>query len=101
MHGVAWLADAPHSDKISSEWACMHRESESSEAEATSEQMRRVEDIAQEVYDFANALVTTWNPTLNETGEGHMPRAEMHLCHKRHRDVTDEKQDYAELIANV
>ena len=68
LHGVAWLADAPHSDKISSEWACMHRASESGEAEATSEQMRRAEDIAQEVYDFADALVTTWNPTLNETG---------------------------------
>ena len=101
LHGVAWLADAPHSDKISSEWACMHRASESGEAEATSEQMRRAEDIAQEVYDFADAPVTTWNPTLNETGEGHMPRAEMHSCHKRHRDVTDEEQDYAELIANV
>ena len=30
-----------------------------------------------------------------------MPQAEMHRCHKRHRDVTDEEQDYAELIANV
>ena len=101
LNGVARLADAPHSDKVTSEWACMHRVSESGEAEATSEQKRRAEDIAQKMYDFADALVTTSNLTLNETREGHMPQAKMLPCHKRHRDVTDEEQNYAALIANV
>ena len=84
MNRVTYLANAPHSDKIISEWACIHRASESGEAEAISEQKTRAEDIAQEVYDLADALVSTWNPTLNEMREIHMPKAEMHPCHKRH-----------------
>ena len=78
MRSVARLADASHSNKKSSEWACMQGASESGKAEATSEQNRRAKDIEQEVYDFADALLTTRNPTLSETGEGHLPQAEMH-----------------------
>ncbi len=55
----------------------MQGASESGKSEATNEQNRRAKDIEQEVYDFADALITTRNPTLSETGEGHMPQAEM------------------------
>ena len=91
MHSVARLADAPHSDKISSEWACMQGASESGKAEATSEQNRRAKDIEQEVYDFADALLTTRNPTLSETGKGHLPQCTLKR-HKRHRDVTTKRR---------
>ena len=75
---MARLADAPRSDKISSQWAFMQGASESGEAEATSEQNRRAKDIEQEVHDFADGQLTTRNLTLSETGESHMPQAEMH-----------------------
>ena len=97
MHGLAWMDSIPDVDGISENWVRVQYPTDDEPIDPRDS--ARADHEAQEVYDFADGLVSTWNPVMDENGIGELPQTQVHPCHKRYRDVEDEDRDYAELIA--
>ena len=96
---TVWMDGIPDVDGISENWARVQYPPDDEPIDPRDS--ARADHEAQEVYDFADALVSTWNPVMDENGIGELPQTQTHPCHRRYRDVEDEDRDYAELIATV
>ena len=72
MHGVAWMDSIPDLDAISENWVRGRYPTDHKRIDPRNS--ARADHEAQEVYDFANALVSTWNPVMNENGVGELPQ---------------------------
>ena len=99
MHGLGWMDSIPDVDGISENW--VRAQYPNDDKPIDPRDSARPDHEAHEVYAFADALVSTWNPVMDENDIGELPQTKTHHCHRRYRDVEDEDRDYAELIATV
>ena len=97
IHSVACMDRFPDEGGISENWVRVQHPTDDKPIDPRDS--ADADHEAQEVYDFADALVSTWNPAMDENGIGELPQTQAHLCHRHYRDVEDEDRDYAELIA--